>query len=721
MTRKALVLISSLAALTLCALFLAGTNSDEGIGILSKKSRAEKLWKTSGHADKTAEAFIHWDEDTPPEVPTSCAKCHSTPGFLDFLGADGSAKGVVDKAANVGTTVECKVCHTDENVGIVHDHTFVTFPSGIQIKDLGPEVICMECHQGRASTVSVDAAITRAAVATDDTPSRSLSFQNVHYFQAAATQFGTFAKGGYEYAEKSYDARFSHITGYNACTTCHNSHSLSVNLRACNTCHTGVKDPKTIRYFGSLKDYDGDGDKVEGIYYEILGFQEKLYDVIKKYAKNVIGVPIAYDSHSYPYFFIDTNGNGFVDPDEASSGNRYSSFSARLLRAAYNYQFSLKDPAGYAHGGKYIMQLLYDSAEDLNAQLNTPVDMESIARGDEGHFDGSSPAWRNWDSSGSVSATCTKCHTAEGLPYFLENKTNVVAPPSNGLLCTTCHTSPPAVRRAGPVTFLSGAIKDMSDASNLCLNCHQGRASKLSVDSTIAASKGPYSFVNIHYYPAGAVLFGTEVKGGYEFENKSYAGQKLFSNHNGMFDTCIECHMGTKSFNRAYDDSDDYFHNVEKPNPADCVYCHGQDPSQPYPGADPAKFKFSGIRPASTPDYDGDGNTKESIKDEIKGLEEALYARIQAYGFSIGSPVVYDSHTHPYFFKDTNGNGIADPQEVTSTNRYSFNAPHLKAAYNYQVSKKEPHGFVHNSLYIAQLLVDSIEHLGGNVSTYTWR
>ena len=45
----------------------------------------------------------------------------------------------------------------------------------------------------------------------------------------------------------------------------------------------------------------------------------------------------------------------------------------------------------------------------------------------------------------------------------------------------------------------------------------------------------------------------------------------------------------------------------------------------------------------------------------------------------------------------------------------------MKAAYNYQVSLKEPHGFIHNSLYVAQILVDSIEHLGGDVSKYTWR
>jgi hypothetical protein len=80
---------------------------------------------------------------------------------------------------------------------------------------------------------------------------------------------------------------------------------------------------------------------------------------------------------------------------------------------------------------------------------------------------------------------------------------------------------------------------------------------------------------------------------------------------------------------------------------------------------------------------------------------------------------VYNPASHPYFFEDTNGNGLLDAGETT---RYeSFDAKLLKAAYNYQVSLKEPCGYIHNAQYIAQLLVDSIGDLGGNVSAYTWR
>jgi hypothetical protein len=699
-------ILSILLVILLAAFFSIAAKTDDQVGIQSKKSHAEKLWLTSGHADAEAEAFIHWDEDG--EVSGSCAKCHSTPGYASFI-ETGTAG-----AQPIGTTVECDACHSDPDRGIVRDHTDVIFPSGLTVEGLGPEALCMECHQGRESKISVDRTIDGAELPDDDTPTTDLSFRNIHYYAAAADQFGTVVKGGYEYAGKTYDARFSHVTGYNACNTCHNPHSLEVDLSGpCQTCHTGVRDPKDIRYYGSFVDYNGNGDTVEGMYYEIEAFKPRLYTALRKYARNVLGYPIVYDSHSYPYFFYDTNDNGFVDSDEEG----YDYFSARLLRAAYNYQVAQKDPNAYAHNGKYIIELLYDSIEDLNSRLKNPVSMDGMNRTDEGHFDGSAEAFRHWDEDGEVSSRCAKCHSAVGLQDLLEQGQNVTAEISNGMLCTTCHTSPPRVREFGAVEFPSGATADMGDSSNLCLNCHQGRSSKKSVDDDIAETPGgPYGFINIHYFPAAAILFGKEVHGGYEFKGKQYMGQKLWHNHNGQFDTCVECHMGTQSEHKAYDYTGE-MHNVHKPNPEDCVYCHGQDVAQPNPGADPSKFKFSGIRPASTPDYDGDGNKTESIESEIKALEETLYAQIQIYAATvIGVPIIYDEHSYPYFFADSNGNGITEEEEYES-----FDAKLLRAAYNYQTSKKEPHGFIHNSMYIAQLLVDSIGHIGGDVSAYKWR
>ena len=53
-------------------------------------------WSMSAHADGTAVAFNNWNADG--QVPTSCARCHSSEGFVDYIGGDGTAAGVVDHA-----------------------------------------------------------------------------------------------------------------------------------------------------------------------------------------------------------------------------------------------------------------------------------------------------------------------------------------------------------------------------------------------------------------------------------------------------------------------------------------------------------------------------------------------------------------------------------------------------------------------------------------------
>ena len=104
-------------------------------------------WLASAHADETSESFVHWDEDDPPQVPPACAKCHSAPGYKDYLGIDGTAAGQVDNPADIGTVVNCTVCHNEGTQAM----TSVSFPSGLEATGLGSEATCYHCHQiGRA-------------------------------------------------------------------------------------------------------------------------------------------------------------------------------------------------------------------------------------------------------------------------------------------------------------------------------------------------------------------------------------------------------------------------------------------------------------------------------------------------------------------------------------------------------------------------------------------
>ncbi|MBK7455833.1 MAG: polyheme membrane-associated cytochrome C [Anaerolineales bacterium] len=330
------------------------------------------IFAESGHADAAAEAFIHWDAET--EVPTSCAKCHSEAGFVDFI-ADGS----VDAAAAVpNAPFTCTMCHNDAADAL----TSVTFPSGAVVENLGPEARCMTCHQGRQSKVSVDKKITDFAVTDMDVVVEPIpavdasgapvldaegkpttvkfSFPNVHYFAAAGTLYGSQTKIGYEYDGKIYDMKHQHVDGFNTCIGCHDQHSLEVKVEACAQCHEGVAsvdDLKNVREPSSSKDYDGDGDKEEGVAFEIEGLQETLYTSIKAYATEVVGTGIVYDAATNPYWFVDADGDGAIDQVDGKNVS-YTFFTARLLKATYNYQVSVKDPGAFAHGGKYMIELL---------------------------------------------------------------------------------------------------------------------------------------------------------------------------------------------------------------------------------------------------------------------------------------------------------------------------------------------------------------------------
>lgn len=84
------------------------------------------------------------------------------------------------------------------------------------------------------------------------------------------------------------------------------------------------EDLHKVRMEGSLVDYHGHGDVEEGIY-------------------------------------------GEASDDEVNYGNRYATWTPRLLRAAYNYQYVAKDPGAYAHNPTYILQVLYDTPADIGS------------------------------------------------------------------------------------------------------------------------------------------------------------------------------------------------------------------------------------------------------------------------------------------------------------------------------------------------------------------
>ncbi|MEJ2148365.1 MAG: hypothetical protein P8Z40_02685 [Chloroflexota bacterium] len=206
--------------------------------------------------------------------------------------------------------------------------------------------------------------------------------------------------------------------------------------------------------------------------------------------------------------------------------------------------------------------------------------------------------------------TCSRCHSAEGLPLYITEGVSITQPTANALSCTTCHDAVPGFTLyvSNEVTFPSGATLSFGegDVSNLCMNCHQGRSSTPTVNAAIEGIGADtvdenLGFINIHYFAAGATLFGSEAQGAYQYPGKTYVG---LNTHVPGADTCAECHN---------------VHALQV-NTEICAQCHGN-------------VELDAIRmdDGEPIDYDGDGNTTEGIAGEIETIHEALWTAIEAY------------------------------------------------------------------------------------------
>lgn len=648
-------------------------------------------WRSSGHADATAEAFTHWDADG--EIPTNCARCHSRDGFRDYLGDDQSEVGVVNQPAAIGTVVDCQTCHNDAAVEL----DWVEFPSGVTLTGLGPEARCMTCHQGRASGDDIEQTIADAGVG-DDEVSAELEFSNVHYYPAGATLYAGIARGGYQYADQLYDRRLRHVPGLETCVGCHDPHSTQVEWDACAECHPGVEDnvgARDIRMIASFNvDYDGDGDTVEGIAHELVGLHEKLYQAIQLYAAEVVDQPICYRDVR-PYWYNSSSG-AFADctDQEAVEGNEFVAWTPRLLRATYNYHTTRQDYGAYAHNGRYIVKLLHDSIVDLNSQLAVGVDMSEADRNAPGHFNAASEAARHWDADEAVSASCSTCHGgATGYRFYVEFGTSMeVAETNNGMECFTCHENFGTrydTLAVASTKYPGGLEIAHPGHDNMCATCHSGRESKATIDAAIAADN--LRFLNVHYLPAAGVRNGSDSAVGYQYDGKDYAGHLQHASRT----QCTGCHEPATS-NHTFQIADVWQQT--------CQTCHN-DQSGP-----------EQVRIVHLADYDGDGSSSEVLAAELDGLARSLLAAMQTV-----APICYDEHSYPYWFVDNGGSvdGRCASEDANFGNQFSGWTPALmKAAHNFQLHAKDPGGYAHNFDYLAQLLIDSIEDLGGDVAGF---
>ncbi|PWR04562.1 cytochrome C [Meridianimarinicoccus roseus] len=306
------------------------------------------------------------------------------------------------------------------------------------------------------------------------------------------------------------------------------------------------------------------------------------------------------------------------------------------------------------------------------------------------HADAAAEAFRHWDEDEEINAACATCHSGEGFRDYhgLDGtEAGVVNGPidTGGVVdCGTCHNA--GLAEVTEVEFPSGLMHPVQGVEASCMTCHQGRTAGTDVAAAVAGREtdtpdAELRFINPHYATAAATWLGGYGGSGYHYDGKTYSGRFFHARPVASCNSCHEPHTLEVAFEP-------------------CLTCHQADEPQ-------------GIR-ISRQSYDGSGDTSKGIRDDIAANADLLLDLIEAYSAEVALvPIVYDGSRYPYFFADSNGDGMADQANGKAVPYNAWTPRSLRAAYNWKLVTADPGNYAHNPAYVLELLHDAIEDLTG--------
>jgi len=315
-------------------------------------------WRHAGHADPTADPFSHYDWSEASR--SSCRKCHSGNGYIDFT------KGV-PAAEQDGSfrVIDCLVCHGTHDVPqdniLLRSFDNATLPTDQAFTGLGSDATCYQCHNGRYAPGE--------------------GHLTPHYFLGAVMLEGI---NGIDFGYPLVNSQHTNVGA--TCVACHMSatpaegepghnkiggHTFAMrvddpadpdygteNLSGCNAaaCH-GETGPLTTLNRTAYGDYDGDGT-IEGVMDEVQGLMDLVLTTIE-------GTGAVYLGH-YPYWDVST-----VDPAQLDD----------VKDAIWNYEYvgnsgdlGIKNTA-YAVGLLQVTYLVLTGNDVPDAYLRYGVEL----------------------------------------------------------------------------------------------------------------------------------------------------------------------------------------------------------------------------------------------------------------------------------------------------------------------------------------------------------
>jgi hypothetical protein len=322
---------------------------------------------------------------------------------------------------------------------------------------------------------------------------------------------------------------------------------------------------------------------------------------------------------------------------------------------------------------------------------------------------------------------CYKCHNGLTSIAYQEDEQGTPDGPvvfgDEPVMCITCHDphengpglttnlrkpavmtkySSTAITFSGNVFLDNTPVPDGTGNATICVFCHQGRESgltlfwqRLASDSTLKGS----TFFNPHYLGTAAMLW---TRNGYEYPGKMYG---MVVDHQQT--NCYGCHMaegvtpnvGGHTWKIVSDDD-----SVVNSATCNASSCHDGRVPTTNSGDQFDDFRDTVYDPAN--DYDGNGSI-EGIPVEIAGLENRLIDLLQANG------LFYDDTSYPYFFSDSGHTASFTDWELP-TYKAAFNLSYVIKGLpsgSSQIGEPNTSAATHNYRYNIELLHDSYEDL----------
>jgi hypothetical protein len=315
-------------------------------------------WNNSRHAVATRT----------PSGPTryNCVRCHTAPGFQQFIQYGGSTNGYVTNT--VYEAITCAACHDPHdatNSSQLRAAPIYTLPDGTTVTNAGLGALCMQCHHSRNGAATNNIRNYQLGLPTwaggssfgvhDSTAGdmiegvNAITYDKVIPSGSHSATITNVCVGCHMQPVASSDPAFTKAGGHTfsmSYTVVTNGVTTEVDkVDVCVKCHGPMHDFNLVR-----KDYNGDG-VIEGIQTEVKKLADKLTTLL-------------------PNSTYQANSNNYVADGLVKTPSVKTNWPTRFLNGAYNWQFVTRDGSMGIHNAPFAVGLLKASIADLTGDSN---------------------------------------------------------------------------------------------------------------------------------------------------------------------------------------------------------------------------------------------------------------------------------------------------------------------------------------------------------------